>query len=101
MAMGWLDAARYADTHGYHIDSLRQMWPWRDWVIGAFNRNLPFDQFVTEQIAGDLIPNAPRDQKLPSGFNRNPMINFAGGPAAPNNHLATATHLVQPNPPTL
>jgi uncharacterized protein DUF1553/uncharacterized protein DUF1549/concanavalin A-like lectin/glucanase superfamily protein/cytochrome c len=82
MAVVWLDAARYADTHGYHIDSLRQMWPWRDWVIGAFNRNLPFDQFVTEQIAGDLIPNATRDQKVASGFNRNHMINFEGGAIA-------------------
>jgi hypothetical protein len=82
MAMGWLDAARYADTHGYHIDNLRQMWPWRDWVIGAFNRNLPFDQFVTEQIAGDLIPNGTRDQKVASGFNRNHMINFEGGAIA-------------------
>ena len=82
MAMGWLDAARYADTHGYHIDTLRQMWPWRDWVIGAFNRNLPFDQFVIEQIAGDLIPNATRDQKVASGFNRNHMINFEGGAIA-------------------
>ena len=82
MAMAWLDAARYADTHGYHIDSYRQMWPWRDWVIGAFNRNLPFDQFVIEQIAGDLIPNATRDQKMASGFNRNHMINFEGGAIA-------------------
>ncbi len=56
MAVPWLDAARYADTHGYHIDSYRGMWPWRDWVIGAFNRNLPFDQFVIEQLAGDLAP---------------------------------------------
>ena len=56
MAVPWLDAARYADTHGYHIDSHRGMWPWRDWVIGAFNRNLPFDQFTIEQLAGDLLP---------------------------------------------
>ena len=82
LAMGWLDAARYADTHGYHIDTPREMWPWRDWVIGAFNRNLPFNQFVIEQIAGDLIPNATRDQKVASGFNRNHMINFEGGAIA-------------------
>jgi Protein of unknown function (DUF1549)/Protein of unknown function (DUF1553)/Concanavalin A-like lectin/glucanases superfamily/Planctomycete cytochrome C len=82
MGMTWLDASRYADTHGYHIDNYRQMWPWRDWVIGAFNRNLPFNQFVTEQIAGDLIPSATRDQKVASGFNRNHMINFEGGAIA-------------------
>jgi len=82
MAMPWLDAARYADTHGYHIDSHRDMWPWRDWVIGAFNRNLPFDQFVIEQLAGDLLPGATLDQKIASGFNRNHMINFEGGAIA-------------------
>ncbi len=82
MAVPWLDAARYADTHGYHIDSHRGMWPWRDWVIGAFNRNLPFDQFAIEQIAGDLLPDATRDQKVASGFNRNHMINFEGGAIA-------------------
>ena len=82
MAVPWLDAARYADTHGYHIDSHRVMWPWRDWVIGAFNRNLPFDQFTIEQLAGDLLPGATRDQKLASGFNRNHMVNFEGGAIA-------------------
>jgi hypothetical protein len=82
MAVPWLDAARYADTHGYHIDSLRGMWPWRDWVIGAFNRNLPFDTFVVEQMAGDLLPGATREQKVASGFNRNHMINFEGGAIA-------------------
>jgi hypothetical protein len=82
MAMTWLDAARYADTHGYHIDSLREMWPWRDWVIAAFNQNLPFDRFVIEQLAGDLLPDASRDQKVATGFNRNHMINFEGGAIA-------------------
>jgi hypothetical protein len=82
MAVTWLDAARYADTHGYHIDSLRGMWPWRDWVINAFNRNLPFDQFAIEQLAGDLLTNPTRDQKIASGFNRNHMINFEGGAIA-------------------
>ena len=79
MAMQWLDLARYADTHGYHIDSQRDMWHWRDWVIDAFNHNLPYDQFTIEQLAGDLLPNATVEQKLATGFNRNHMINFEGG----------------------
>ncbi|MBO0800245.1 MAG: DUF1549 domain-containing protein, partial [Blastocatellia bacterium] len=79
MAMQWLDLARYADTHGYHIDSQRDMWPWRDWVINAFNRNMPYDQFTIEQLAGDLLPDATTEQKIASGFNRNNMINFEGG----------------------
>jgi hypothetical protein len=82
MALPWLDAARYADTHGYHIDSHRVTWPWRDWVISAFNRNMPFDQFVIEQLAGDLLPDATREQRIASGFNRNHMINFEGGAIA-------------------
>jgi mono/diheme cytochrome c family protein len=79
MALMWLDLARYADTHGYHIDSHRDMWPWRDWVIRAFNDNKPYDQFTIEQLAGDLLPNATTGQKIASGFNRNHMINFEGG----------------------
>ncbi|MEJ7619092.1 MAG: DUF1549 domain-containing protein, partial [Pyrinomonadaceae bacterium] len=79
MAMGWLDLARYADTHGYHIDSHRDMWPWRDWLIKAFNQNKPYDQFTVEQLAGDLLPQATLDQQIASGFNRNHMINFEGG----------------------
>ena len=58
MAADWLDVARYADSNGYQDDGMREMWPWRDWVIAAFNRNLPYDDFITEQLAGDLLPNA-------------------------------------------
>jgi hypothetical protein len=79
MAMPWLDLARYADTHGYHIDSHRDMWIWRDWLIKAFNQNQPFDQFTIEQLAGDLLPSATIEQKIASGFNRNHMINYEGG----------------------
>ena len=79
MAMVWLDLARYADTHGYHIDSHRDMWPWRDWIIEAFNRNMPYDQFTIEQLAGDLLPHPTRSQKIATGFNRNHMINYEGG----------------------
>ena len=86
MAMQWLDLARYADTHGYHIDSHRDMWPWRDWVIKAFNSNMPYSDFTVEQLAGDLLPNATRDQKIASAFNRNHMINFEGG-AIPEEYL--------------
>ncbi|PYU11859.1 MAG: hypothetical protein DMG37_15195, partial [Acidobacteria bacterium] len=87
MAMPWLDLARYSDTHGYHIDSLREMWPWRDWVINAFNRNLPFDEFTIEQLAGDLLPNATVEQKIASGFNRNNEINFEGGAIPEEYHV--------------
>ncbi|MGH9720787.1 MAG: DUF1553 domain-containing protein [Bryobacteraceae bacterium] len=86
MTLEWLDQARYADTHGYHIDSHRDMWPWRDWVIAAFNGNMPFDRFVTEQLAGDLLPGATKDQRIATGFNRNHMINFEGG-AIPEEYL--------------
>ena len=86
LALDWLDAARYADTHGYHIDSGRDMTLWRKWVIDAFNHNMPFDQFTVEQIAGDLLPNASTAQKIASGFNRNHMISFEGG-AIPEEYL--------------
>jgi len=79
MAMHWLDAARYADTNGYNNDETRTMWPWRDWVIDAFARNLPYDQFLTEQLAGDLIPNATIAQKVATGFNRNHVLTTEGG----------------------
>jgi hypothetical protein len=79
LAVDWLDAARFADTHGYHIDSGRDMTPWREWVINAFNRNKPFDKFTIEQLAGDLFPAATVQQRIASGFNRNHMINFEGG----------------------
>ena len=87
MAIEWLDLARYADTHGYHIDSLREMWPWRDWVISAFNRNMPFDEFTIDQLAGDLLPDATVEQKIASGFNRNNMINFEGGAIPEEYHV--------------
>jgi hypothetical protein len=86
IAMVWLDLARYADTHGYHIDSHRDMWVWRDWLIRAFNENKRFDQFTIEQLAGDLLPDATQDQKIATGFNRNHMINFEGG-AIPEEYL--------------
>ncbi|APZ94254.1 DUF1553 domain-containing protein [Fuerstiella marisgermanici] len=73
MARYWLDAARYADTNGFFVDSERSMWPWRDWVINAFNSNMPFDQFTIDQLAGDLVPNSTLAQKIASGFNRNHM----------------------------
>jgi hypothetical protein len=71
MAALWLDGARYADSNGYQNDFARQMWPWRDWVIAAFNAHMPYDQFVTEQLAGDLLPNATLQQRIATGFNRN------------------------------
>ncbi len=75
----WLDAARYGDTHGIHIDNYREIWPYRDWVINAFNRNMPFDRFTIEQIAGDLLPNPTLEQKVATGFQRcNVTTNEAG-----------------------
>jgi len=79
MAMWWLDAARYADTDGFQADADRNNWPWRDWVVGAFNGNLPFDRFTIEQFAGDLLPNATPEQILATCFHRNHMTNGEGG----------------------
>ncbi len=79
MAVPWLDAARYADSHGYQDDGLRTMWPWRDWVIHAFNENYSYDQFITWQLAGDLLPNANKEMLLATGFNRNHKITQEGG----------------------
>ena len=75
----WLDLARYADTNGYEKDERRSIWPYRDWVISAFNRDLPFDQFTIEQLAGDLLPNPTLDQLIATGFHRNTMVNTEGG----------------------
>src|SRR5262249_49464786 len=75
----WLDAARYADSDGFEKDKPRPVWPYRDWVIGALNRDLPYDQFVIQQIAGDLLPNATQDQIVATGYLRNSMINEEGG----------------------
>jgi hypothetical protein len=79
MAAYWLDIARYADSHGYQDDGPRTMWPWRDWVIHAFNKNIPYDKFVTWQLAGDLLPKANKEQILATGFNRNHKITQEGG----------------------
>lgn len=79
LTLDWLDAARFADTHGFNNDTTRSMWRWRDWTIDAFNAGMPFDQFVTEQLAGDLFSNPSLDQLIATGFNRNHVINSEGG----------------------
>ncbi len=75
----WLDNARYADSNGYQFDNARTMWPWRDWVIGAFRKNMPYDVFVTEQLAGDLFPEPTQSQLVATGFNRNHGYSIEGG----------------------
>lgn len=87
MAWDWLDAARYADTNGYQGDMERTMWPWRDWVVSAFNINMPYDEFTISQLAGDLLPDATFEQKLATGFCRNHMINGEGGRIAEENRV--------------
>jgi len=79
MAVHWLDVARYADSYGYQDDNIRTQWPWRDWVIHAFNKNIPYDQFLTWQIAGDMLPNANKEQMLATGFFRNHKYTEEGG----------------------
>ena len=87
MAWDWLDAARYADSNGFQGDNDRTMWPWRDWVVQAFNSNMPYDQFTVWQLAGDLLPDATDEQRLATGFNRNHMINGEGGRIAEENRI--------------
>jgi Protein of unknown function (DUF1553)/Protein of unknown function (DUF1549)/Concanavalin A-like lectin/glucanases superfamily/Planctomycete cytochrome C len=79
MAIEWLDGARYADSNGFQNDFSRAMWPWRDWVVNAFNENMPYDEFAVEQIAGDLLPNATDEQRMATGLNRNNRANTEGG----------------------
>jgi hypothetical protein len=87
MALLWLDLGRYADSDGYHDDTDRTQWAYRDWVIRAFNQDLPFDRFTIEQLAGDLLPNATTEQKVASAFNRNGPTSSEGG-AIPEEYLA-------------
>ncbi|MCP4853235.1 MAG: DUF1553 domain-containing protein [Fuerstiella sp.] len=87
MGRYWLDVARYGDTHGLHLDNFREMWPYRDWVINAFNKNMPFDQFTIEQLAGDLLPDATIDQRVATGFNRCNVTTSEGGAISEEYHV--------------
>lgn len=95
MAMDWMDYARYADSNGYQADYERYQWRWRDWVIDAFNANMPYDQFTVEQLAGDMLPNATMEQKLATGFNRNHRINTEGGVIAEEWRVETVVDRVE------
>ena len=90
MALDWLDVARYADTNGFQQDAYRMNWPWRDWVMRAFNDNMPYDQFIIEQLAGDLLDDPTQDQLVATAFNRNHMINAEGGSIQAENLAKTA-----------
>ena len=95
MSRFWLDAARYGDTHGLHLDNERSLWPYRDWVINAFNNNMPFDQFTVEQLAGDLLPNPTLQQKLATGFNRCNVTTSEGGSIAEEYRVRYAVDRVE------
>lgn len=87
-ARQWLDAARYADSHGFTIDGRRSIWPWRDWVVDSMNRDQPFDAFTIEQLAGDLLPGATRAQRIATGFHRNTQVNQEGGAKDEENRVS-------------
>jgi hypothetical protein len=95
MAMDWLDAARYADTNGFQMDSIRMNWPWRDWVVRAFNDNMRFDRFTIEQLAGDMLEKPTQDQLVATAFNRNHMLNAEGGTIAEENRTKTVFDRVE------
>ena len=86
-AIGWLDLARYADSDGYQRDGFRNVWPFRDWVITALNDDMPYDRFTTEQLAGDLMPNATQSQRIATGFHRGPILNLEAGTDAEEDRI--------------